>query len=102
MENIEVARAILRALSRPESLLKFVADRLGHDRRYALDCAKLSNQLGWNPEYDFDRGLAATVRWYHENTSWLQEARSGEYQKYFERHYVRRAETLAAPAKMSS
>jgi dTDP-glucose 4,6-dehydratase len=102
LENVEVARAILRALGRSESLLKFVADRLAHDRRYALDCAKLSNQLGWNPEYDFDRGLADTVRWYRENTSWLQEARSGEYQKYFERHYVRRTETLAVAAKMGS
>ncbi len=93
LENIAVARKILGSLGRPESLLKFVTDRLAHDRRYALDCAKLRNETGWTPDWTFDRGLAETIRWYSENTAWLDETRSGEYQKYFERHYARRAET---------
>ncbi len=95
LENIAVARRILRALGRPESLLKFVTDRPAHDRRYALDCAKLKRELAWEPQWNFDRGLAETVRWYQENGEWLDETRSGEYQSYFERHYERREETFA-------
>ncbi len=96
LENLTVARTILRILDRPESLLKFVADRPAHDRRYALDCTKLKDEMGWKPIWAFDRGLAETIRWYQENTTWLEETRSGEYQKYFERHYVRREETFTA------
>jgi len=102
LENITVVRRILRALNRPESLLKFVTDRLAHDRRYALNCAKLQEELGWKPGCEFDRGLEETIRWHQENSSWLAETRSGEYQNYFDRHYVRRAETFAAPAKRSN
>ena len=102
LENITVVRRILGALNRPESLLKFVTDRLAHDRRYALNCAKLQEELGWEPGWEFGRGLAETIRWYQENSSWLEETRSGEYQNYFDRHYVRRAETFAAPAKRSN
>lgn len=100
LENISVARAILKTLERPETLLKFVSDRLAHDRRYALDCAKLTQQLNWKPQRGFERGLTDTVRWYQENADWLQETRSGEYQNYFERHYVRRETTAAASVKM--
>ncbi len=96
LENIAVARRILRALGRPESLLQFVADRPAHDRRYALDCTKLKNELGWEPERDFDSGLAETIRWYQENCAWLEETRSGQYRDYFERHYVNREGTFAA------
>jgi dTDP-glucose 4,6-dehydratase len=99
LENITVVRKILHALNRPESLLKFVTDRPAHDRRYALNCAKLENELGWRPSWEFERGLAETIRWYQGNSSWLKETRSGEYQNYFDRHYVRRAETFASPAK---
>jgi dTDP-glucose 4,6-dehydratase len=79
--------------------LKFVSDRPAHDRRYALDCGKLTQQLGWTPECEFESGLADTLRWYKENTQWLQETRNGEYQKYFERHYVNRNRTLAAAGR---
>jgi dTDP-glucose 4,6-dehydratase len=95
LENINVARSILRALKRPDTLLKFVVDRLAHDRRYALDCSKLTAELNWRPERDFERGLAETVRWYQENTAWLEETRTGEYQSYFERHYLRRESMFA-------
>jgi dTDP-glucose 4,6-dehydratase len=101
LENITVARKILKALDRPGSLLKFVTDRPAHDRRYALDCKKLKHELGWQPSCEFDRGLAETIRWYQENSAWLEETRSGDYQKYFERHYVRRRETFASSFKNS-
>ena len=99
LENIVVARNILQLLGRSESSLKFVADRLAHDRRYALDCTKVKNALGWEPRWEFENGLAETVRWYRENADWLQETRSGEYLNYFERHYVRREQTFAASAR---
>jgi dTDP-glucose 4,6-dehydratase len=76
IENIAVARNILSALGRPESLLHFVTDRLAHDRRYALDCTKLKTALGWKPVWTFERGLPDTIRWYQENTEWLKEIRS--------------------------
>lgn len=97
LENIVVARRILQQVGRPESSLKFVTDRLAHDRRYALDCTKLKNALGWEPKWSFEAGLAETIEWYKKNAEWLRETRSGEYQNYFERHYVRREQT-ALPA----
>ena len=95
LENITVAKKILRALKKADDLLHFVADRPAHDRRYALDCTKLQRELGWEPLAAFEEGLLETIRWYQENQAWLDETRSGEYAKYFDRHYVRRAETLA-------
>jgi dTDP-glucose 4,6-dehydratase len=94
LENLTVARKILAAFGRPETLLTFVSDRLAHDRRYALDCAKLRRELGWTPAWDFDRGLAEAIDWYRKSEAWLQEILSGEYQKYFERHYVLRDQTF--------
>ncbi len=99
LENIVVARKILRLLGRPESSLKFVADRLAHDRRYALDCTKLKNTLGWGPRWRFEDGLAATIHWYQQNADWLQATRSGEYLGYFERHYIRREQTFVADSR---
>jgi dTDP-glucose 4,6-dehydratase len=90
LENLTVAKMILANLGRPESLMCFVTDRLAHDRRYALDCTKLKTELGWSPDCKFENGLADTIRWYKENSDWLQETRSGEYRTYFERHYAPR------------
>lgn len=95
LENITVARRILCALGQPESLLKFVTDRPAHDRRYALDCSKLKFQMGWSPTWNFERGLANTIEWYKANSSWLNGITTGEYKRYFERHYLRREETFA-------
>jgi dTDP-glucose 4,6-dehydratase len=106
LENVVVVRTVLQTLGCPETLLTYVSDRLAHDRRYALDCGKLAKALGWQPMREFAEGLAETIRWYQENTAWLEETRSGEYQKYFDRHYLRREETFAVsegrPARRDS
>jgi dTDP-glucose 4,6-dehydratase len=94
--NLAVVRAILRLLGREESLVRFVEDRPGHDRRYALSCERARRELRWAPQVSFEDGLAATVAWYQQNTGWLERARSGEYRRYFQRHYARRAESLRA------
>jgi dTDP-glucose 4,6-dehydratase len=101
LENIVIAKKILTTLGKSEDLLHFVSDRPAHDRRYALDCTKLKNDLDWTPASEFDAGLAGTVRWYQENKAWLDETRSGEYRKYFERHYTRREETLAMSGRIA-
>lgn len=92
--NVKIVRTILQHLGKPESLIKYVQDRPGHDRRYALDSSKLHRELGWAPQVSFEEGIARTIDWYVSNTEWLAHARSGEYLKYYERHYVRRAETF--------
>jgi len=85
--NIEVVKAILRYLNKPESLITFVEDRLGHDRRYAIDATKIREELGWRPKYTFEEGLKKTIDWYLENRSWWENILSGEYKEYYERQY---------------
>ncbi|MGB8495401.1 MAG: dTDP-glucose 4,6-dehydratase [Candidatus Acidiferrum sp.] len=92
--NLKVVRTILQLLGKPESLMQYVKDRPGHDRRYALDSSKIERELGWRPQVTFEEGIRRTIDWYIQNTAWLDHARSGEYLKYYERHYVRRAETF--------
>lgn len=87
LPNIEVLRTLLRILGKPESLLTTVTDRLGHDRRYAVDFTKTTNELGWRPEIPFADGLAQTVRWYEDNAEWVRRCRSGEYRKYYDSMY---------------
>jgi dTDP-glucose 4,6-dehydratase len=77
--NIDVTRAILAHCGKPESLISYVADRLGHDRRYAIDCTKAETELGWQPTVDFEEGLATTIEWYQTHTSWVERVRSGAY-----------------------
>ena len=95
MRNIDVVKMILRLVGKPESLIKFVTDRPGHDLRYAINSTKMKQQLGWEPKWKFSDGLAATVRWYQENAAWVDETRSGAYRDYFDRHYHRREQTFA-------
>ena len=102
LENISVARKILEILGLGEELVKFVADRPAHDRRYALDCRKMKDTLGWKPSWDFERGLAETIRWYQENRPWLEEILSGDYREYFERHYILREQTFAGSGGSAS
>jgi len=77
--NIDVTRAILTLCGKPDTLIRHVTDRLGHDRRYAIDCAKANAELNWHPTVTFDEGLAATAAWYKDNTAWVQRVRSGAY-----------------------
>lgn len=86
--NLEVVKTILKALDKPESLITYVEDRKGHDRRYAIDPAKLENELGWKPEYNFDTGIAQTIDWYLNNREWWENIISGDYQNYFQKMYV--------------
>ena len=86
-QNIDVVKTILKALGKPESLIKYVTDRPGHDLRYAIDPTKIHNQLGWFPETTFDDGIAETVKWYLDNKSWWEDIISGEYVKYYETMY---------------
>ena len=90
VQNIYVVKKLLSILGKPETLIKYVKDRPGHDRRYAMDATKIQRELGWCPAYSFDDGLQETVRWYREHTSWLDRVRSGEYAKYYEKLYANR------------
>ncbi len=92
--NLKIVRTILAHLGKPDSLIKYVKDRPGHDRRYALDSSRMRRELGWKPQVSFEEGIRRTIDWYVQNTAWLEHARSGEYLKYYERHYVHRAETF--------
>jgi dTDP-glucose 4,6-dehydratase len=85
--NLELVRGILGLLGKPESLVRYVADRPGHDRRYAIDSSKARRELGWAPQVDFARGLAETVEWYVANRPWWEKIKSGEYREYYARMY---------------
>jgi dTDP-glucose 4,6-dehydratase len=87
--NIEMAKKILDILGKPHSLITYVADRAGHDRRYALDCSKL-RALGWSSRHSFDQALERTVRWFVDNESWWRPIKSGEYLEYYRRQYAGR------------
>ena len=85
--NRDVLRLILRILGQTEKLLTPVADRLGHDRRYAVDCSLIERELGWRPEIGFEDGLRRTVDWYRTNSEWVEHAKSGEYRNYYQGLY---------------
>ena len=88
--NLEVVKTVLHALGKPESLIEFVKDRPGHDLRYAMDPTKIETELGWKPEYTFETGIEATIKWYLENRPWWEHILNGEYQNYFEKMYGER------------
>ena len=88
--NLEVVKTILKALNKPESLIKFVTDRPGHDRRYAIDPTKIETELGWKPKYNFDTGIRQTIDWYLNNQDWWKHILSGEYSNYFDKMYGNR------------
>jgi dTDP-glucose 4,6-dehydratase len=89
--NIDVVRRILAATRQPESLIRHVTDRPGHDRRYALSSEKLTRETGWSPVMDFEHGLVNTVEWYRSNTQWVNRVRSGEYQAFYDTNYGARS-----------
>ena len=86
-ENIDVVRSILTSLDKPESLIKYVTDRLGHDRRYAIDPTKAETELGWKPLVTWQDGLARTIEWYKDNQPWVERIRSGAYREYYKTMY---------------
>lgn len=94
--NIELVEAVLHALGKPLSLIRYVKDRPGHDRRYAIDPSKIERELGWRPLETWESGLAATLRWYQENSGWVQRARSGAYREFYARQYGGEAGTREA------
>jgi dTDP-glucose 4,6-dehydratase len=93
LPNLEVVGRLLQATGKPESLIEYVTDRPGHDRRYALSSEKIMRETGWRPVVDFEEGLARTIAWYRSNASWVARVRSGEYRGYYERNYGNRAAT---------
>jgi dTDP-glucose 4,6-dehydratase len=93
-ENITIAKRLLRLMGKPETLLTYVKDRPGHDRRYALHCHKMEEELGWKPLIPFDEGLRQTIDWYKSNASWMAGVRDGDYLSYYEKYYVNRESSL--------
>lgn len=88
--NLHIVQTILKELGKSEALIKHVSDRLGHDRRYAIDAAKISEQLGWKPLYTFESGIKETVQWYLDNQEWWKRVKSGDYQNYYQAMYGQR------------
>ena len=88
--NIDVVKTILREVGKPESLIKYVKDRAGHDLRYAIDPTTIHDELGWEPVTPFDEGIKKTIRWYLDNEEWWKNIISGEYQQYYEKMYADR------------
>lgn len=88
--NIEIVKFIIKKLGKSEKLIKHVKDRLGHDRRYAIDNTKITTQLGWKPRYTFEKGMEETIQWYLDNRNWWKKIRSGEYMNYYEKMYGNR------------
>ena len=87
MQNIALTKLLLKLLGKPESLIRYVEDRPGHDLRYAIDCSKAERELGWQPQIDFETGLNETIVWYQEHGGWVERIKSGEYTKYYEQQY---------------
>jgi dTDP-glucose 4,6-dehydratase len=89
-KNIDIVKLILREVGKPESLISFVKDRPGHDRRYAMDASKIMNAFGWKARFQFEDGLGKTIRWYRENRSWWEHVISGQYKEYYRVMYEER------------
>jgi dTDP-glucose 4,6-dehydratase len=93
-ENLTIARKLLKLYGKPESLLTYVMDRQGHDRRYALRCNKMEKDLGWKPVVPLEDGLRKTIDWYMKNADWVADVRDGEYRSYYEKYYENRDSSL--------
>ncbi|MBP1991132.1 dTDP-glucose 4,6-dehydratase [Paenibacillus eucommiae] len=88
--NIQIVQKVLAHLGKPESLIRYVTDRPGHDRRYAIDASKIVSELGWKPKYTFETGIVETIDWYLDNQDWWKRIISGDYQKYYNQQYANR------------
>ena len=104
VENLTIARRLLHLTGKPESLLSYVKDRPGHDRRYALSCGKMETHLGWKPQIPLEDGLRQTIDWYKQNSDWMAGVRGGDYLSYYDKYYVNRDSSLheLAPGAKSS
>ena len=96
VENLEMVVRLLHLMGKPESLIIYVTDRPGHDRRYALDCTKIAQELHWHPRIQLDSGLEQTVNWYREHAGWVEAVRRGEYRTYYAKYYENRDSSLEA------
>jgi len=101
-ENLTLVRRILNLTGKPESLVSYVQDRPGHDRRYALNCKKIEAELGWRPAISMEDGLRRTIDWYKSNLRWVDGVRSREYLSYYEKYYENRESSLRAIARSGS
>jgi dTDP-glucose 4,6-dehydratase len=90
LPNLTLIKTVLKALNKPESLITFVKDRPGHDRRYAMDCTRIGRELGWKPAFDFEQAIEKTIAWYLDNLAWVEEVTSGAYRDYYETQYGKR------------
>jgi len=97
-ENLAMVRRVLHLLRKPESLIRHVTDRPGHDRHYALNCSRIASEIGWRPLIRLDYGLQQTVNWYTENSEWVAAVRDGRYQSFYEKYYENRDTSLDAIA----
>ena len=97
--NIEIVKLIINTLGKSENLIKYVKDRLGHDRRYAIDNTKITSQLGWEPAYTFEKGMKETIEWYLNNTEWINSIVSGDYVNYYNKMYSSISKEVLAARK---
>ena len=95
-ENLSMAQRLLRLMGKPGTLLNYVKDRPGHDRRYALKCGKMERELGWKPSIPLDEGLRQTIDWYRSNSKWMAGVRDGDYLSYYQKYYENRDSSLHA------
>ncbi|MGH9680334.1 MAG: dTDP-glucose 4,6-dehydratase, partial [Candidatus Acidiferrales bacterium] len=95
-ENLSIVKHVLRLMGKPESLLTYVKDRPGHDRRYALRCEKMEKELGWKPVIPLEEGLLQTITWYKRHAEWVAGVRGGDYRTYYEKYYENRDHSLHA------
>jgi dTDP-glucose 4,6-dehydratase len=100
VENLSIAKQLLRIVGKPETLLSYVKDRPGHDRRYALKCDKVERELGWKPRIGLEDGFRTTVDWYRNNKEWLAGVRGGDYLNYYQQYYENRDSSLKAIAEL--
>ena len=100
LSNLTLTKLLLKALGKPDSLIKFVEDRAGHDYRYAIDFQKSTRELDWSPEISFEEGLATTIQWYQENHQWLSNVKSGAYRNYYQQQYGQRLSQSDMPPQL--
>jgi dTDP-glucose 4,6-dehydratase len=99
VDNLTMAKRLIHILGKSETLLTYVKDRPGHDRRYALTCDKMEKELGWRPSIALEDGLRETIKWYSDNSEWMAGVRGGDYRSYYEKYYTNRDSSLHALAE---